>query len=287
MSRLVDEVVTEKRIQYRSRLEVKIESKFSSDAYKLFAIGKSGEIKRAVSNLIDNSVEAVQQRGQISVVLNGNMNTVLLSIVDDGVGIPSSLIPDLGTRGVSFGSDGGTGLGLYHAKSTLESLGGELTISSELAAGTTVQLSFPRKKPPEWFIEELNVEADSEIFIVDDDKSIHQVWEGKFPALVLDEKRIKIYHFSLLSELKNVATGFKKNRKSHLYLIDYEFLGESENGLSVIEELGIASKSVLITSRSEDLSIQKRCENLGVKLMPKEVVSFLPISFNHRKLNYV
>jgi hypothetical protein len=122
---------------------------------------------------------------------------------------------------------------------------------------------------------------------VDDDKSIHQVWEGKFPALVLDEKRIKIYHFSLLSELKNVATGFKKNRKSHLYLIDYEFLGESENGLSVIEELGIASKSVLITSRSEDLSIQKRCENLGVKLMPKEVVSFLPISFNHRKLNYV
>jgi hypothetical protein len=65
-------------------------------------------------------------------------------------------------------------------------------------------------------------------------------------------------------------------------LIDYEFIGSLINGLDVIAEQQIASKSFLVTSRYEDMEIRARCEQLNLKIIPKSFSIHIPINW----LNY-
>jgi hypothetical protein len=62
-----------------------------------------------------------------------------------------------------------------------------------------------------------------------------------------------------------------------LYLVDYELLRDTRTGLDVIEELGVANRSILVTSRYEDTTIRKRCEGLKIPLIPKGIAGFLPV----------
>ena len=65
---------------------------------------------------------------------------------------------------------------------------------------------------------------------------------------------------------------------SVLFLVDYEIIGSGGvTGLDLIEECGISSQSILVTSRYEETSIRERCENLGLKIIPKSMSGFVPI----------
>jgi signal transduction histidine kinase len=65
-----------------------------------------------------------------------------VSIQDQGRGIPSEILPRLGELGFTFKKPGGSGLGLHHAKTTLERFGGSLQIKSSLGVGTLIALEF-------------------------------------------------------------------------------------------------------------------------------------------------
>ena len=45
----------------------------------------------------------------------------------------------------------------------------------------------------------------------------------------------------------------------------------------LIEDLGIQSQSILITSHYEEANVRINCERLGVQLIPKEMASYVPI----------
>ncbi|KTD82568.1 hypothetical protein [Legionella waltersii] len=62
-----------------------------------------------------------------------------------------------------------------------------------------------------------------------------------------------------------------------LYLVDYELLADVKNGLDVIEELKLNDKAILVTSCFEDIAIRARCENIGVKIIPKSYVPYIQI----------
>jgi len=54
--------------------------------------------------------------------------------------------------------------------------------------------------------------------------------------------------------------------------------------LDIIDELGLGQQSLLVTSCFEDPVVRSRCEMLGVKIIPKSYVPYIPImTFN--KLN--
>jgi hypothetical protein len=63
--------------------------------------------------------------------------------------------------------------------------------------------------------------------------------------------------------------------------LDYEILGDPKTGLDVIELLGIATQSVLVTSRYEEENVLSRCQKLGVKLLPKNLAGFVPITIKN------
>ncbi|MGK5088354.1 hypothetical protein WDW86_12410, partial [Bdellovibrionota bacterium FG-2] len=64
---------------------------------------------------------------------------------------------------------------------------------------------------------------------------------------------------------------------SPLYLCDYELVGSKETGLDVIEKLGIAPQSILVTSRYDEPAIQERCVRFGAKLLPKGLAHRVPL----------
>jgi signal transduction histidine kinase len=141
MSQFFEDLVRLKSVEFKMKSELRI----TFDAARLtdpvcIAIDPN-KLNRVLSNLINNSVEAFSK----NVVLgaSGNSTFLFIQIADDGSGIPSSVLECLGEKGMSHDKEGGHGLGLFGAKSAIESVGGSLRINSSVGEGTVVTLAVP------------------------------------------------------------------------------------------------------------------------------------------------
>lgn len=284
ISSIIDQLITEKRLQYRSKLSIEIEVKMEATSYGLFAKVQVSEFKRVLSNLINNSIESIDGKGCVTVVLEAVCEFVQIKICDNGHGIDPEILPKLMNKGETHGKKGGLGLGLFHAKTTIESWGGSLSILSRLGKGTEISIFLPKAESPTWFMPMLTISPCSRIVILDDDSSIHQFWDQRLDAMGLDQHQVDVFHFSTPNEVEQWVKDSELNQDEVLYLFDYELLGEKLNGLQLIEKLGIQSESVLVTSRYEESSIRKQCDRLGVKLIPKGMAGFIPIQIRESLL---
>ena len=288
LSAIIDVLVSEKRIQYRDNLNIEIDADLQS-SYGLFASVDSTEVKRVLSNLINNSVEAFKNNeGLIIVGIEPESDFVRVFIKDNGSGIPKHILEKLGQRGVTHGkggTDSGSGLGVYHAKKTIEELGGQFLIESEENIGTKISLLFKKAPTPSWFVDKLTVTNSTKIVCVDDDVSIHNIWDKKFESIGKLAKN-NIIHFSSGDNLEKWINLNLHESENAIYLMDYELLGQSRTGMDLIEQLAIAKKAILVTSRFEENEIQQRCARLGVKLIPKGLASLVPIEFQKAMVTY-
>ncbi|MFZ4403763.1 MAG: ATP-binding protein [Pseudobdellovibrionaceae bacterium] len=289
---LVDALVSEKRVQFREKQGVSIEAQINQ-GYGLFARVNSVELKRVLSNLINNSVEALPQScGNIKIVLGTENEFVRLQIQDDGAGIPPSILEKLGQMGVSHGKEGaasGSGLGVYHAKKSIESFGGQMNILSKVGEGTVIGLLLPKIMAPSWFVEKLVFTSQSLIVTVDDDLSIHQVWQERIAAKGIKDSGVNHKTFTSGQDFKSwCQVNMKNAMENHIiYLMDYELLNQDYNGLDLIEDLGLPPQNtILVTSRYEELEIQSRCQTLGIKIIPKGMAPFVPIEILKPKKFY-
>jgi signal transduction histidine kinase len=98
---------------------------------------------RAIGNLINNSIDAVPQDGNISVTISKNGNDVLFSIRDNGNGIPSEIQSTLFEPFVTFGKKKGTGLGLASVKRIVELHHGTISFTSSPGIGTEFIITIP------------------------------------------------------------------------------------------------------------------------------------------------
>lgn len=277
LSAIVDELITEKRMQFRSHLGVEITHELGPLGYGLFTTIPPYSLKRVLSNLINNSVEALDSGGKVRISLDANQTHAQLSIQDNGRGIPADILPKLLQRGETRNKEGGSGLGLYLAHSSCEAWGGTLRLESEVGQGTSVTLTLLRASPPQWFVSKIILPPQSTVIILDDDPSIHYIWQGRFDKAKAHENNIRILHFSTPQEM---LTHPSDNGPT-LLLCDYELIGQDKNGLSVIEELktnkGPQDRAILVTSHYEEDPIQETCARLGVKIIPKGLAGYVPI----------
>lgn len=144
-SKIIEKIVSEKRVALRENIFLKNEA----TNFDVIINMSSLELERILSNLINNSIEAMGDNGgHITCVLQQDINFHDIVVKDNGKGIPEHLFDKIGQRGVSFGKEknysSGSGLGLFHAKQTLEKNGARLLISSALSVGTTITLRFPK-----------------------------------------------------------------------------------------------------------------------------------------------
>lgn len=100
-----------------------------------------------ISQFITNAVKyTFEQNKKIRIEVLENEHFVELNVIDEGIGIPKSDLTRV-TKAFFTGENGrktgeSTGMGLYIAKEICSKLGHQLTISSEVGKGTTVQVLF-------------------------------------------------------------------------------------------------------------------------------------------------
>lgn len=104
------------------------------------------EAMHLVDSILDNAIKFSNNGGNIKVILTKRLNKIVLSISDNGVGIPDSKLPNL-LKPFSRATDSkeynyeGIGLALYTDKVIVNKLGGNIDISSRQGKGTTVTIT--------------------------------------------------------------------------------------------------------------------------------------------------
>jgi signal transduction histidine kinase len=271
---ILESIVPEKRLQYQYRTGVEIIADLAA-GYGLFSEIDPVELKRIISNLVNNAVEAIPRNGKVTIDLRAS-NGIQISIADTGDGIPPERLPFLGREGVTFGKVGGSGIGLHHAISTIRSWGGEVKIRSAVGEGTCVVISLPLANSPRWFAPELLIDRSKPVVILDDDASVHQVWEHRFSESNLVDSRLEPIHFFSAEDFRAWVHG-NRGAKDVTYLIDQELVGERCTGVDLIKELQIGKHSTIVTSHYEREELRAHCVELGAKLLPKAWAAHIPI----------
>ncbi len=105
-------------------------------------------VKQILLNLLSNAIKFTPAGGCISVETALRPGFLLLSVRDDGLGIPADQIPRLGRPFEQVCVDpllakGGSGLGLALVQALAQKHGGQMRIESEVGVGTTVTVEFP------------------------------------------------------------------------------------------------------------------------------------------------
>ena len=119
---------------------------FEEDCVKID--GDRNRLKQVLANLIDNAVIYTKPGGVINVIVKKSESQAIITISDNGMGIPEDEIDRVFERfyrvdkGRSRNS-GGTGLGLSIVKYLVENFNGTITVKSKVGLGTTFTLMFP------------------------------------------------------------------------------------------------------------------------------------------------
>lgn len=108
-------------------------------------------ILEVIDNLLDNAIKYSGKSEKILLQATVNKGGLVETTVQDfGVGIPTSVIPNLFEKFYrnhrTRGQVGGTGLGLYLSKAIVTAHGGEIWVRSKVGEGTTVGFTLPPYK---------------------------------------------------------------------------------------------------------------------------------------------
>jgi signal transduction histidine kinase len=131
----------------RHRLELRI------DDPQLPVRGDPDRLAQVVGNLLSNAIKYSPSGGTVEVVAESENGTVLISVRDEGVGIPEEQRPKIFTK--FFRGDApksgiaGSGLGLAFARAVVEAHGGRITFTSEVGKGSVFRIELPTQTAAE------------------------------------------------------------------------------------------------------------------------------------------
>jgi len=134
---------------YEPRLKaLGIEVRSALDSQRTIQL-RRGEMMQVLSNLISNSIYAMQSGGALSVSVKdaeSGPDGIVVTIKDSGHGIPARDLPRVFDAFFTTRNTVGTGIGLYVAKQFVEGHGGQIEIESKVGTkdhGTAVQIFLP------------------------------------------------------------------------------------------------------------------------------------------------
>jgi signal transduction histidine kinase len=99
-------------------------------------------IRRILTNLIVNAIQAMQSGGKLTLSSCRKDNNILILVEDTGVGIPEDIKPKLFSPMMTTKSKG-QGFGLAVVKRLVEALRGTISFESEMGKGTKFIIQLP------------------------------------------------------------------------------------------------------------------------------------------------
>ena len=105
-------------------------------------VGHADRLKQAMLNIIINALEAMPDGGELAITLEAHDEVAALTLRDTGPGIPPAVLGEIYAMHFTTKS-GGTGVGLYVARSVMQAHGGSIEVHSAPGDGTTFILTLP------------------------------------------------------------------------------------------------------------------------------------------------
>ena len=144
----VDDVVEHSLERIRHLATARSISLASTGEPDLTVLGDADQIGTAVTNLLQNAIAYSDENARVTVTTRRDGDLVVIAVSDTGIGIAPADAERVFERfyRVDYGrarSAGGTGLGLSIVKEIAENHGGEVTVWSQVGAGSTFTLRLP------------------------------------------------------------------------------------------------------------------------------------------------
>lgn len=145
ISILADEVVDLFAPKLRNK-DIDVERQYRSGE-EVYAI--EGELRQILSNLIGNSIDAVDHNGRIRLavagpfMLEGTRPALRFSVADNGAGIQPQHMKQIFEPFFSTKENTGTGLGLWVTRQLVKKHDGKIRVRSRLGVGTVFHVFLP------------------------------------------------------------------------------------------------------------------------------------------------
>lgn len=138
----LNDLVNEVCYYFKNRFEEKgIKLNLNTNNKLCTVVGDINRLKQVLINIIDNAIKFSKQNGKIQVNVNRKSNSVLIEVIDNGIGIPKEDIHNVTEKFYKGKSkQSGSGIGLAICNEIIEMHGGRLHIESEENKGTNVTI---------------------------------------------------------------------------------------------------------------------------------------------------
>lgn len=241
----------------------------------------ASRLDQVLNNLLSNAIKYSEPNSKITVKLELKNDKIIVSIRDQGVGIPLKeqkklFKPFSKTSAKATAGESSTGLGLFTCKKIIEAHEGEIGVESEKGEGATFYFTLPiTKDKPEVEVKKEEIDekydqlANKKILLVDDIEMNYSYFKGAVSKLP-----VKLEWASD----GDVAIDLCKKNKYDLVLMDIHLPGLS--GLEVTRRIRQFNKDVIIigqTAYAMD-GMEEKCINAGcndymaMPIRPKQVI---------------
>lgn len=114
----------------------------------VYSFGDESRIKQVLVNLLDNAIKYSREGGHVITSVRAENKIAVLTVKDDGAGIPADAIPHVFDRFYRAEKarprgTAGAGLGLSIVQAICRAHGGSVSVTSVEGAGTTVEVRLP------------------------------------------------------------------------------------------------------------------------------------------------
>ncbi|MGH7788611.1 MAG: sensor histidine kinase [Candidatus Binatia bacterium] len=110
-------------------------------------VGISDRLKQALLNILINALEAMPEGGELAIALEARDTRARLTVHDSGPGIPPELLRSIYEMHFTTKS-GGSGVGLYVARTVMRAHGGTIDVDTGPERGTTFAIEIPLAPAP-------------------------------------------------------------------------------------------------------------------------------------------
>lgn len=126
---------------------IRVEESYSQEGPWIF--GDPTHLRELFRHLLDNAAEAMPHGGLIRITVSQEGPTARVCIQDTGVGIPEKFLSHIYSPFFTTKTKG-AGVGLAKAHMIVDEHGGQIDVHSEVARGTTFDVTFPvdRRQTP-------------------------------------------------------------------------------------------------------------------------------------------
>jgi signal transduction histidine kinase len=121
---------------------------YQADAQRFEVHGEPAHLSTVLRNLLRNARQAGATSVSVRLKLDSSARSVLISVLDDGPGIPPERAAQLFQPFVTDGKPTGTGLGLYLCRRYVELMHGDITLESAPGRGAKFCIRLPGRVVP-------------------------------------------------------------------------------------------------------------------------------------------